>query len=369
MPFLQPTSPLSAPLTRPSDATNAELARRAALPLPALYEAWVAATRPGAETITQWRSIFTKLAARLAKEGRSDDARGVTEADLEKWRDDLRKQGTGGKRIKEGYLAAVRAVFGWAVKEKRLTDNPAKAVHVQVEKRAKGRERDFTDAEAAMILAASLNARPREASDFSSTRRWVPWLLAYSGARVAEITQLRKCDVIREREVDGIRITPNAGSTKTNQSRSVPLHPHVIEQGFLRFVASRPDGPLFYDPRRGGDLLHKKRAEQLAAWVRSIGVTDVGVAPNHGWRHRFKTEARRIRMDVEIRDYVQGHATRTEGENYGHMPLDVTISGSLSLPAMNWPRLSPPRNHQSGAKGRLRGGMGETGLGKAGDGA
>jgi integrase len=293
--------------------------------LTALYEAWVKAVSPAIETIPQWRSVTKHLVTFLGH----DDAHRVTEADLERWRDHLREQGKGGKRIKDGYIAAVRAVFGWAVREKKLGSNPAANVHVTVPKRVHVREKDFTDAEAKLILTASRNAtEAKDTSDLQAARRWVPWLLAYSGARVAEITQLRKEDIIEERGIAGMRITPDAGSTKTRKPRSVPVHPHLIEQGFLQFVAAQSDGPLFYDPKKArgsGELLHKKRADQLAAWVREIGVTDPNVDPNHGWRHRFKTEARRVRMDTEIRDYIQGHAMRTEGENYGHMPLDVTF--------------------------------------------
>lgn len=48
------------------------------------------------------------------------------------------------------------------------------------------------------------------------TKRWVPLFCAFIGARVAEITQLRKEDL---RQVDGMwvaRITPNAGTVKSS---------------------------------------------------------------------------------------------------------------------------------------------------------
>ncbi|WP_143271761.1 hypothetical protein [Bradyrhizobium mercantei] len=48
------------------------------------------------------------------------------------------------------------------------------------------------------------------------------------------------------------------------------------------------------------------------------------MAPNHGWRHRFKTECRRIAMDEEVRLYFMGHAFKNEGGDYGSFPVDVT---------------------------------------------
>jgi hypothetical protein len=70
--------------------------------------------------------------------------------------------------------------------------------------------------------------------------------------------------------------------------------------------------------------------ERLAKWVRSLGIE--GVQPNHGWRHRFKTVARSVRMDPEARDAIQGHAPKTEGQAYGEWPLRALKDELEKLP-------------------------------------
>lgn len=54
----------------------------------------------------------------------------------------------------------------------------------------------FTDKEVQTITDASLNYN-KPATPTERTRRWVPWLCAYSeeGARPGEITQLRGRDI------------------------------------------------------------------------------------------------------------------------------------------------------------------------------
>ncbi|MDZ4393118.1 MAG: hypothetical protein U1B82_09125, partial [Cypionkella sp.] len=77
-------------------------------------------------------------------------------------------------------------------------------------------------------LIADINLE-LEGEKVTAAKRWVPWLCAFTGARVAEITQLRREDF---RETDNgvtIRITPEAGGTKTGQWRDVPMHPQVIK--------------------------------------------------------------------------------------------------------------------------------------------
>jgi hypothetical protein len=70
----------------------------------------------------------------------------------------------------------------------------------------------------------------------------------------------------------------------------VPLHEHLIEQGFIEFVKASGKGPLFYnepkqpagpdDPTNPRKQRYVKAREHLAGWVRDIGVNDPEVSPN-----------------------------------------------------------------------------------------
>ena len=62
---------------------------------------------------------------------------------------------------------------------------------------------------------------------------------------------MRGRDLRRKGSIWVVRITPEAGSVKTGRRRDVPLHPHLLEQGFPGFVLGCGVGPLFYDPARG----------------------------------------------------------------------------------------------------------------------
>jgi hypothetical protein len=53
-----------------------------------------------------------------------------------------------------------------------------------------------------------------------AARRWVPWLCAYTGARVNEITQMRSRDVMIVDGLDCVRITPEAAPSRTPRSAS-----------------------------------------------------------------------------------------------------------------------------------------------------
>lgn len=298
-------------------------------PVPALtskdlFDKYQSEAKTAASTEKKWRGLF----AALVKFVGHDDMRRITEDDVLRWKNALLAGGAANRHVKFSHLAALNAVFNFAVANKLLVANPSSSVTVKAAKTVKTRQKGFTEGEALKILRATLSAvPPRTTAEFAAARRWVPWICAYSGARVNEITQLRASDICQV-ESGGekiwiVRISPEAGSVKSGEFRDVVIHPHLIEQGFLAYVATRKGRNLFYEPSRhrggtAGNPQYKKVGERLAKWVREIGVDDPAVQPNHGWRHRFNSVCRGL-IDPEIRDLITGHVPRTVGEGYGDL--------------------------------------------------
>jgi len=289
------------------------------------WDAFVKERALAPSTVKRWRPLLEGLAA-FAK---TDNLAEITRDTVIQWKDALLEEGLQPSSIREGNLAAARSFFTWAVDNDKATRNPAADVKLKVPKKTQTQGRPFHDWEANLILSESLRpASKRTTDEFAAAIRWVPWLCAYSGARVNEMTQLRGCDVFRfgsTTRTFGVRITPAAGAVKDGRMREVPLHPHLIEMGFIKYVEKRGKGPLFYDPsrKRRGEPKRDKRenpqyakvGNKLGEWVRDIGVDDETVQPNHGWRHTFNRLARMVRMDPEVRDAIEGHAPRTEASN------------------------------------------------------
>ena len=294
------------------------------LPLQEWFARYADESKLAASTRKRWALALATLAVSAGH----DDLGCMTPDDISDWVASRRGQGRGDKTIRDVYLASAKALFGWLKGDRKVAANPCADIRVKVVGSTVLRDRDFTEEEANIILAAALAPQsPRLSPEHAAARRWVPWLCAYSGARVGEITQLRRQDVRHEGGVSVFRITPEAGTVKTKRFRDVPIHLHLVEMGFLHYVTTRK-GPLFYDPARGrggseANPLSKKVGERLAAWVRKLGIDDVGVDPNHGWRHSFKTRGRACRMPEAVLDAIQGHAPRTEGGRYGSVKVDV----------------------------------------------
>ncbi len=312
-----------------------------AVSLTALLDGYVAEAKPAASTVKAWRRQVRAFVTFLGH----DDANKVALTDVVAWKERLLHEPNSkgdvlsARTVRDTYISVLKTIFKWATGNGKLRFNPTVGVQVLGKHKIVVRERGLSDAEAKLILAATMAPPPaRLTPERALARRWVPWLCAYTGARVNEITQLRAEDVAKIDHIWTIRITPEAGSVKNGKARIVALHPHLVEQGFVQIARVRK-GPLFYDPKRHrggseGNPQYKKVGEHLAQWVRDLGVDDPNVQPNHGWRHRFKTQARRVSMEPEVRDAIQGHVPRTEGEGYGDTPPEVSLREIRKLPQL-----------------------------------
>ncbi|ETD81023.1 site-specific integrase [Rhodobacter capsulatus] len=266
-----------------------------------------------------------------------DDARKIKRIDLLNWRDALLAEGKSAKTVSAKYLAAVRAVLTWAEANFKLPTNEIEKVNQKVAKKQLTRERGYTKREAVRILKASLNYEPRatthpshrESAHITAAKRWVPLLCAFTGARVTEITQLRKQDVFKEAGRWMLRITPEAGSVKTGEYRDAPLHRQVIELGFLEFVKGANEGPLFHRAKTPDKYLSGARTTsgRLSEWLHELNLVPENMQPNYAWRHRFKTQGRELGMSDRVLDAIQGHPGKKAADDYG----DVTIAAKARL--------------------------------------
>lgn len=260
-----------------------------------------------------------------------DNARKVARKDLLAWRDGLMTS-LSAKTVNDIYLSTVRSLFNWAHENERLDENPAATVRQAKPRKVSGREKGYTDDEALAVLSASINYEPkpnqfgyvRETPKHTAAKRWAPIICAFTGARISEITQLRKEDVRQEGDRWIIRITPDAGTVKAGDYRDVPLHRQIVELGFIDYMNAADPGPLFHNatgPEKFATAASSV-SDEISKWLRRSKIAPEGVQPNHAWRHRFKTKGRELGIDARVLDAIQGHAARTAGDGYG----DVTLA-------------------------------------------
>jgi hypothetical protein len=150
------------------------------------------------------------------------------------------------------------------------------------------------------------------------------------------ICQVRSEDIKQITGIWCIAFAAEAGSLKNvNSERVVPVHSALIDEGFLKFVTSARRGPLFPDlaPDRFGSR-GGTGTKILSRWIRSLGVVDKRISPNHSWRHRIKTLGRRNTLAVDILDAITGHARRTVADTYGDFYPDAMLRELGKIPPL-----------------------------------
>ena len=284
-----------------------------------LFEAWQLEVQPSSGTVARWTTVFRNADAKFP------NALAITTEAAKQWLMSLVSAGRSAKTVATVWKTALKTVFTWALGEKLLSTNPFKEVRISVPREITEREtKAFTADEARIILKAALSYTSPETID-ERARRWVPWLCAYTGARAGEITQLRGSDIQKRGSDHFAKLSPSAGKMKTRSARTVPIHEHLVEQGFIGFVEKMGSGPLFYvppAPRPASKTAPiqspaERTRGRLGQWVRELGVTDPELSPNHAWRHTFKARAERFGMSERYSDAITGHAPPTAGRAYG----------------------------------------------------
>lgn len=138
------------------------------------------------------------------------------------------------------------------------------------------------------------------------------------------------------RQIDNtwcIVIEPKAGAVKDDHRRTVPLHDHLLEQGFLEFAQKKKGRErLFYDEKPGVDASEKNPqygevAGRLGRWAReTLKVTAKDVDPNHGWRHRFKASYASIRgMRLSFEKFLKSRSIEARQSWKGAVAAEADV--------------------------------------------
>ena len=207
-----------------------------------------------------------------------------------------------GKVSVNKYLAYFDNLFGWAKDNRYTSDNIFSGIRVKAEKKKDRRRKNFSKDEVSKIIASLQDDKLVK----NKSNYWGALIAIYTGARRNEIAGLLAEDVKKD-EASGIwyfNITDEEeGKTlKTEAARRiVPIHPKLIELGFLEFLDKslsmkdklHKDG---HTPRLLYDLTyseHEKWGRNLGRWFNERYLKSLGLKQEkktlHSLRHSFIT--------------------------------------------------------------------------------
>ncbi|MDI7920702.1 site-specific integrase [Ferirhizobium litorale] len=265
-------------------------------------------------------------------------------------------------------LTAANIVFGWARAEYDI--GLQNIVQPMIPRPSVGGSRNskrqgFTSSELQKLFRSPVFVgveseaawfRPGKVHMQHTGRFWVPLLALYAGARLMEAVQLLQQDVGHEHDVWYVDINRDdeeqTGKRVKNDSsiRRIPVHPTLINLGFLDFVGSVPAGQrLFPDIEIGPATQRHRQASKMFNKLLSVAGIKGPKKVWHSLRHSFEQACRDSGVDSAIMDQLQGHVQKgmrgVYGEGYGLPALSSAIQ-SIRYKSVDLSHIQPFANRR-----------------------
>lgn len=360
--------------------TDAGKAAGCSLTLTQLHDRWLLERKPADQTAREWRAArrrFLELHGdlpvgavtrahaisfrRLLRELPARPPKSIAQLPAPRQAEIAEAQGL--PRLSAQTVAKnlnwLKALFGVALEEGLVESSPVRGLSERDPVPAREKRMPYSVDQLNLIYGsglysdAPLPSRGRAAlKPVGPHCRWLPLLATFTGARLEELAQMRTDDVVIGAQCAFVRFShfdsdgrPTERRYKSsNAMRMVPLHPTLVEVGFLDFVARRlTSGAVDLFPELEANSKNKRSAAFSKRWgpfTRTIGIRDERLS-FHSFRHSFADACDAAGLSETAKRQVMGHSLKgTYGGSLPPVELWSAIRG-LAYPGLRLPRSVP----------------------------
>ncbi|KAF5059763.1 Phage integrase family protein [anaerobic digester metagenome] len=294
----------------------------------------------------QYKDALLKFPARLPHAVRKKTIQQVLEFVEKEQQEGSTIKLLNSKTINDKYLGALKAILAHAVDNGFIDDNPANQIRVTHNADKHGDDEPatlpYTEEELNVLFSSSFFVPGQECkfkkrlmrdygADAVLDYRWLPIVALFTGARLEEIGQLDVADVMEEDGVKFLFIHADQSTERRLKNKSsrrkVPIHPRLVELGFLEFVELRQkQGAVkLFSTLKEMKGRPDKRTDTFSKWwsryTKKIGVKPLGEAGEqktfHSFRHTSKRALRNAGVDPSLTDAIHGHTNKSISAHYG----------------------------------------------------
>lgn len=238
--------------------------------------------------------------------------------------------------FENNYVAPIRTFLRWAISTYQDQGFPVGLTTDYIEYKGARKEGDqkqrALETHELKRLFEGCELKAFAADPHLHHRYWLPVVGLHTGARINELCQINPhVDVFQHEDVWVLHVTADSAtdervtkSVKTGKSRYIPVHPKLIELGFLAYVDKiKASGHklLFpgFKPKRG--KASAQAAEWFGAFLKEIGVRDETPGKRIAGAHAFRST---------LITYAANHSDPSLesriGLITGHIPLDKSTT-------------------------------------------
>ncbi|MFZ6673711.1 tyrosine-type recombinase/integrase [Undibacterium sp. Xuan67W] len=273
------------------------------------------------KTLYEYRSHQQMFSDWIAVRKNTPDfpIKGISRQDISDFIDELLQKGLTNQTIQQKYLSSITGLFELAKNSglwenetvfptyghKLFTKSTAKKV------KAKNGWKEFSQDDLQHIFKPATYLAQKNPTDF-----WLPLLGLHTGGRIGELCQLRIEDINQIDQIWAIAITDEDECQRLKTpaaKRTIPIHPKLIEIGFLNFVEDMKQfgGMLFpyLTPNAFGNF-SETPSERFGKYLDSLQLTD-SKKVFHSFRSTSNNALKKAGVSEETRCQFIGHEHET----------------------------------------------------------
>ncbi|ELE5891221.1 site-specific integrase [Vibrio fluvialis] len=209
------------------------------------------------------------------------------------------------------YCQKMSGFFEWCVLNELTDINPFKAIRFRKQRKDSEAKNAYSQSDLKKLFATEIHTRHK----FKHPHQfWLPLLGYLTGARLNEICQLYKADIVQQHGIWAICIDDKWNDQKLknlSSRRLIPLHDKLVELGFIDYVQSVPEGRIFPELQNTRDGFGSAASKWYGRFKTKLGFTRG--YDFHSFRHTVATV------------FKQHHVSHiAAGELLGHTQNNIT---------------------------------------------
>ncbi|HIF5641179.1 TPA: site-specific integrase [Vibrio parahaemolyticus] len=219
------------------------------------------------------------------------------------------------------YIQKCSSFFAWAEQMEYTDLNPFKGFRFKNETKVSAAKNAYNKQQLNQIFSNRLFTKRTFKHSYQF---WLPIIARLTGARINEICQLYKDDIQNIEGTWCISInldTPDKRLKTPNSARFIPLHPKIIELGFITYVDSICSGRIFPELRLERDGYATAASKWYGRFKTSLGFKKGH--DFHSFRHTFANQLKNALVPAIVASELLGHSQRSISYDRYGKELDI----------------------------------------------
>jgi len=226
------------------------------------------------------------------------------------------------------YVKDLSTVFTFAVRAGYCERNPFDGLKVKLKVKVSSLRSRFTNDDVDSIFSTEIHTHNEKTP--KDYQYWLPLLGLYTGARLNELSQLYRSDIVVVNDIDCLHIQAvNSGQRLKSPSseRLIPIHSKLKALGFLDFVTSfKKKSKLRLFPELSYHKYHGYSATPSKWFARHRVLTGLSKSAEkkdfHSFRHTLADDLKQRGVAESLIAGILGHSTG--GITFGRYGKDYT---------------------------------------------